>query len=202
MKSFWRFSISILDSFHHPNAARSSRLAVCRFSGIDKIAEDKIQRWLKEGGAQEIRRHQGKLSSDPHQHVARSLNLHDDYLHSKILADNKILPKSIELRQRLDKDWEVLRADIRRAWSRMDQPSLPDFLKDPSCLVFQERMNELHQLSKRVNSAIISDSMLFRGGRSPVRHARGYKFEERVAEVLHDSKHKNAVLPCIGTDDV
>ena len=166
---------------HHPIIC--SRVGGCFFSGIDKIAEDKIARWLKEGGEESLRQHRGKLQSDPHQHIARSLNLQEDYVHSKILADNKILPKSIELRLQLDTRWEELKADLQRTWEEAEKPELQSFLKDPMCLKFQDRMAALHQLAKRVNNAITEDSMLFRG-RSPVRHAKGYNFEERVAEAL------------------
>lgn len=177
----WFFKRSSLAIAHRPIIR--SRVVGCFFSGIDKIAEDKIARWLKEGGEENLRRHRGKLQSDPHQHIARTLNLQEDYVHSKILADNKILPKSIELRLQLDKQWEELKADLQSSWNEAEKPELQSFLKDPVCLKFQDRMAALDQLAKRINNAIIEDSMRFHG-RSPVRHAKGYKFEERVSEAL------------------
>jgi hypothetical protein len=166
-------------------ASRHSRNHIrCLCSGIDKIAEDKIARWLKEGGASDLPHHRGPLASDPHLHAARITNLYDEYVHSKILADNRILPKSIELRKRLDKGWEDLRLEIQRRWTSAGRPEIAAFLeREDLCQSLRGRMHELDLLAKAVNGAVIEDSMRF-GGRSPVRHARRFVFEDRVAEAL------------------
>jgi hypothetical protein len=155
-------------------------------SAVDKIAEDKILRWLKEGGESDLRRHRGPLASDPHLHAARAGGVYDDYVHSKILADNKILPRSIELRQRLDKGWELLRVEIQRRWKSAGRPEIGVFLeRNEMCQSLRDQMEELDLLARSVNSAIIDDSIRF-GGRSPVRHAKRFFFEDRVAEALEE----------------
>jgi hypothetical protein len=162
-------------------------VALRSYSGIDKVAEDKIVRWLREGGEKDLQKHRSRLKSDPHMQAARSMNVLDDYMNSKILADNRILPKSIELRLKLDKEWAKLKDEIRLAWKSAGEPDITEFMLTNDIQPFQNRMKDLDALAKQVNNAIIEDSMLFRG-RSPVRHAKGFILEDRVAEALNHPK--------------
>jgi hypothetical protein len=188
----------LLRSLNNPNVQALCSLVVRRScSGIDKIAEDKILRWLKEGGEKELQRHRGRLKSDPHMQAARSMNVLDDYMHSKILADNRILPKSLELRLKLDKVWEKLKGEIWLNWKSAGEPDIKEFMRTDQVQPIRHRMEDLDALAKRVNNAIIEDSLLFRG-RSPVRHAKGFILEDRIAEALKHSettprKHKKVV---------
>jgi len=164
----------------------------CLLGAVDKIAERKIARWLQEGGDKELPAGK-RLSTDRHQHLSRSLGVYDDYIHSKILSDNNILPKSLELRLQLDKQWDILKRDIQAAYNQTSlsssfssqQPlSIEMFCKQSVCEPFHARMEALNKLAQRVNAAIIEDSMRFHGQRSPVRHAKPYFWDERVREAL------------------
>ena len=48
---------------------------------------------------------------------------------------------------------------------------------------YREAMAKLDEMAKRVNAAILEDSMRF-NGRSPVAHARRYRLEERLKDAI------------------
>ena len=48
---------------------------------------------------------------------------------------------------------------------------------------FGDEMDRLDRLAKSLNDAIISDSMRF-NGKSPVKHARRFRFDDRLREAL------------------
>lgn len=59
-----------------------------------------------------------------------------------------------------------------------------NFVKAQSTVdTFGEEINRLDKMARSLNDAIISDSMRF-NGRSPVRHARRFKLEERLKEAI------------------
>lgn len=169
----WQFSTSV-----------SPRMIVRSFvGGIDKIAEDKIARWLWEGGTLSSSKKGKPLPSDSHGHLSRSLGIFHDYVHSKILADNNIKPKSIELRLQLDQQWEHLQRQIQTAYQNSHVKSIQEFLNHESCQKFRPQLEQLNEMAQKVNSAIIEDSMQF-NGRSPVRHAKKLEYEQRIQEAL------------------
>ena len=114
--------------------------------------------------------------------------MHHDYVHSKILADNNIKPESVERQLALDDAWEKLREKIQQAYhntiSENNCMSAEEFAVSQSTRdQFEEEMEQLNKMAKKVNDSIISDSLRF-NGRSPVRHARKFNFEERVREAI------------------
>lgn len=160
--------------------------------GIDKVAENKIAEWLHNRGDESISAQKGKkLPSDRHKDLSRTLGVHHDYVHSKILADNNIKPESVERRLALDAAWKKLKEEIHAEYHDMDsntQTSVNDFVALQSTRDrFEEEMKRLDQMAKRVNDSIISDSMRF-NGRSPVRHAKRFNFEERIREAISDDE--------------
>jgi hypothetical protein len=162
------------------------RLGRRSWSGaIDKIAEDKIARWLRDGGNSSSSYKGKPLGSDPHGHLSRSLGVFHDYVHSKILADHNIKPKSIELRLQLDRQWDVIKQQIQFAYRNSNVNSITDFLRHESCESFRPKFEELNEMVQKVNSAILEDGMRFHG-RSPVRHARKFEYEPRILEALQD----------------
>jgi hypothetical protein len=88
---------------------------------------------------------------------------------------------------KLDKEWAKLKDEIRLVWKSAGEPDITEFMLTNDIQPFQNRMKDLDALAKQVNNAIIEDSMLFRG-RSPVRHAKGFILEDRVAEALNHPK--------------
>jgi hypothetical protein len=160
---------------------------------IDKIAEDKIARWLREGGNEQLSSSSKKgkpLNSDPHGHLSRSMGVFHDYVHSKILADNNIKPKSIELRLELDRQWDDLKREIQIAYRDSRLYSIADFLRHESCQSFRSKFETLNEFVQQVNASIIEDSMRFHG-RSPVRHAKKFEYESRIQEALQDVAESN-----------
>jgi hypothetical protein len=155
------------------------------FSAIDKLAENKITQWLHNRGDKAVASSAlgKKLPDDRHGAAARTLGVHHDYVHSKILADNNIKPESIERRLKLDKAWEELKEAIRVDYADRNC-SLEDYLKSTeTARKFGERICELDEMAKKCNNAIISDSMRF-NGRSPVQHCRRFSFVERITEAI------------------
>jgi hypothetical protein len=75
----------------------------------------------------------------------------------------------------------------------MPMPMLiDDFIKSPDVRdKFEAAVKQLDLLAKKVNEAIISDSMRF-NGRSPVQHARRFHFEERLREALTSESTKQS----------
>jgi hypothetical protein len=166
------------------------------FSGIDKIAENQIAQWLQDGGAESLKGSKGKkLPVDRHRHVANSLGVGHDYVHGKILADNNIKPDSIQRRIDLDKAWGQLQRQIQEEYAKAlsstgGMLSIEEFSQSESTRVrFEKEMETLNHQAKRVNDAIISDSLRFHG-RSPVRHARTFSLEERIREALLLQNHQ------------
>mmetsp|Transcript_20155 Transcript_20155/g.35498 ORF Transcript_20155/g.35498 Transcript_20155/m.35498 type:complete len:196 (+) Transcript_20155:97-684(+) len=161
------------------------------FSVVDKIAENQIAKWLKEGGAENLKNKGKELPVDRHRHVANSLGLGHDYVHSKILADNNIKPESVQRRIDLDRAWEQVQREIQTEYAKVSTTiSAEDFSRSEAARSrFERDMELLNQQAKRVNDAIISDSLRF-NGRSPVRHARAFHLEERIKEALNAGKTK------------
>lgn len=164
------------------------------YMGIDKVAENKIAEWLHNRGDESIgSTKKGKeISSDRHRDLSRTLGVHNDYVHSKILADNNIKPESLERRLALDAAWEKLKGKIQLAYYQRKKNhdntntkiTVDEFVLSKSTRdQFEDEIMKLDKLAKKVNDSIISDSMRF-NGRSPVRHARRYSFEERVREAI------------------
>ena len=54
---------------------------------------------------------------------------------------------------------------------------------------YEDEMKRLDNMAKKVNDSIISDSMRF-NGRSPVKYARRFSFEERVREAIESSSSR------------
>merc|ERR1712125_112019 len=129
-----------------------------------------------------------------HKYAATTFGVGGDYLHSKILADNNIKPPSIERRIELDKRWATLQVEIRKAYYKESSSQSPpsameadEFCDNESTReLFGAAIEELNRGAKRVNDAIISDSLRF-NGRSPVRHARPFHYRERITEALLSS---------------
>lgn len=150
-------------------------------SGVEDAAEAKIARWLKEGGADNLK---GKAYvPDRHKDAATALGKGMDYQHTKILADNNFLPQSVELRKELDTKWETLRQEIRESHSVVGRPSIQEFVHSPACEGYRQKIASLDAMAKKVNEAIISDSLRF-NGLSPVKHAKRFEFKARVEEAL------------------
>lgn len=154
--------------------------------GIDKVAENKIAEWLRSRGDEDAGS-AGKgrrLPPDRHGELSRTLGVHRDYVHSKILADNNIRPESVERRLELDAAWEGLRGEMRRFYADGGYESIDEFAASRATRDrFEGEVQRLDKMARKVNDAIISDSLRF-NGRSPVRHARRFRFEERVREAI------------------
>lgn len=175
-------SIIVLPSFRH--FSRKAQTQHRLLSGIDTIAENKITEWLHNKGDEGLKM-KGKLATDRHGHLARSLGVHDDYIHSKILADNNVRPDSLQRRIELDSSWDKLKVQVREQYKK-SRMSVDEFVKDPSTIEqFQEKIDTLDRMAKSLNNAIVSDSMRF-NGRCPVRHARRFTFDERMREAVQD----------------
>ncbi|CAB9523358.1 expressed unknown protein [Seminavis robusta] len=156
------------------------------FSAIDKVAENKIAEWLHQRGDKMLE-HGKKLPSDIHKAPAYSLGLRDDYVHTKILADNNIRPESVQRRIDLDQAWKETSDKIRASFEKSGQ-SVAEFIRASTTKKeFQQDMDKLHHMAKRVNDAIIDDSLRF-NGRSPVPHARRFHFEERIKEAIENNQ--------------
>ncbi|KAG7349527.1 hypothetical protein IV203_012124 [Nitzschia inconspicua] len=156
-------------------------------SAIDKLAENQIAEWLRNKGDQALP-HGKKLTHDVHKAPAHSLGLQNDYVHSKILADNNIRPDSVQRRIDLDKSWHQCADMIREQFSKSGL-SADDFISSSVMQEgFRDNFDKLNAMAKRVNDAIIDDSMRF-GGRSPVRHARSFRWEERAREAIEDCRN-------------
>jgi hypothetical protein len=159
-------------------------------SGIDKVAENKIAEWLHNRGDESLD-HGREIPKDRHKTLAHSMGLANDYVHSKILADNNIRPESVQRRMDLDKAWDELATSMRNRYAdvRRSQTgacmSKEDFVASASIQEeYREALAKLDEMAKRVNAAILEDSMRF-NGRSPVAHARRYRLEERLMEAIN-----------------
>jgi hypothetical protein len=151
-------------------------------SGIDKVAENKISEWLHNRGDESLKK-KGELLTDRHKQLSRSLGVHYDYVHSKILADNNIKPESIQRRIDLDTAWNDVKFEIQEVYKN-GTLTVDEFVKARSTAeTFGEEINRLDKMAKSLNDAIISDSMRF-NGRSPVKHARRFTLEERIKEAI------------------
>jgi len=161
------------------------------------MAENQMRAWLRKGGDDALQNKGKSLDTEynRHKYAATSFGAGADYLQSKILADNNIKPPSIERRIELDECWEKLKIEIRKAYSK-EYSKESSSLSPPSAMeadefcdnestreLFGAKIEELNKRAKRVNDAIISDSMRF-NGRSPVRHARPFHYRERITEAL------------------
>ena len=152
---------------------------------FSQIAENQIAAWLQQGGAKNLPKGK-KLQGDRHQQVASALGVGNDYTHSKILSDNNIKPESIERRLEMDRQWEDLQQAIRQDFDkqRSSFASISEYASSSHAKkLFAEAFAELDHKAKKVNDAIISDSLRF-NGRSPVPHARRFRLEERIEETL------------------
>lgn len=158
----------------------------CRaLSGIDKVAENKIAEWLHNKGDDRLKK-KGELLPDRHQDLSRTLGVHHDYVHSKIMADNNIKPESLQRRIDMDAAWDKLKVEIQEAYCNCNM-TIGEFVRDQTTIdMFKDEIKRLDKMAKSCNDAIISDSMRF-NGRSPVRHARRFDFEERMREAVDDS---------------
>lgn len=157
-------------------------------SAIDRLAENKIAEWLRNSGdkfvsSSSLRR---RLPHDRHGSAAKTLGVHHDYVHSKILADNNIKPESIERRLKMDKTWEDLKHLIRRDFADSNCKLEEYVALGDTARKFGESIEALDEMARKCNNAIISDSMRF-NGRSPVRHCRRFSFVERITEAILES---------------
>ena len=144
------------------------------------MAENKIAEWLHNKGDEGLKK-RGKLTTDRHKYLSRSLGVHDDYIHSKILADNNVRPDSLQRRIELDCSWDKLKLQIREEYTK-SRMTMDEFVKAQSTIEqFGEKIDTLDRMAKSLNHAIVSDSMRF-NGRCPVRHARRFTFDERIKE--------------------
>ena len=173
--------------------------------GIDKVAENQIAEWLNSGGDKGIKKG-GKIKGDDMKHkgVAYGLGLKDDYIHSKILADNNIKPECIIRRIELDQEWTKVIKLIQESYSEQsDKMSIEEYIKSSiPRKQFHDSFIKLDLLAKKCNDAIISDTLRF-NGRAPVPHAKRFLnssntksenaasssnekniFEERIREAL------------------
>ena len=156
-------------------------------SGIDKVAENKIAEWLHNRGDESLD-HGKEIPKDRHKTLAHSMGLANDYVHSKILADNNIRPESVQRRMDLDKAWDELATSIRSRYDDLrrshNNMTKEEFVASASTQEeYREAVAKLDEMAKRVNAAILEDSMRF-NGRSPVAHARRYQLEERLMEAI------------------
>eukprot|EP00567_Pseudictyota_dubia_P016393 CAMPEP_0197444968 /NCGR_PEP_ID=MMETSP1175-20131217/10299_1 /TAXON_ID=1003142 /ORGANISM="Triceratium dubium, Strain CCMP147" /LENGTH=197 /DNA_ID=CAMNT_0042975847 /DNA_START=36 /DNA_END=629 /DNA_ORIENTATION=+ len=171
-------------------------------SGFETIVENQINAWQRKGGEDDLQNKGKKLEGgDRHRHVANSLGVGADYVHSKILADNNIKPESVQRRLDLERAWDGLKAEIRTSYREAVAAagrgggsttnatvSIDEFARSgPARERFEAPMRDLDGQAKRVNDAIIGDSLLF-NGRSPVRHARRFDLEERIMEALREDE--------------
>jgi hypothetical protein len=160
----------------------------CFSSGIDKVAENKIAEWLQQQGDKDLPSGK-KLSNDYHKVLAASWGVGADYIHGKILADNNIKPESVQRRLDMDDAWTMLKERIRVQYQKSNLS--PDEFVNSNAIreEFETEIIKLDKMVKRVNDAIIDDSMRF-NGRSPVRHARRFRFEERIREAIVENQEK------------
>ena len=153
---------------------------------FSQLAENQIAAWLQQGGAKNLQNKGQKIKEDKNRRVANALGVGNDYIHSKILADNNFKPESVERRIAMDKQWEELQLTIQKDYET-NQSSFSSIQAYASSAhskkAFGEIFEELDQKAKKVNEAIISDSLRF-NGRSPVPHARRFRMEERIEEIL------------------
>jgi len=163
------------------------------YNAIDKVAENKIAEWLHSKGDESIgsSKKNKKLTYDRHKDASRTLGVYHDYVHSKILADNNIKPESVERRQALDSAWEKLKREIRLSYLSQGNVAqvTPDEFVQSTKDQYEDEMKRLDNMAKKVNDSIISDSMRF-NGRSPVKYARRFSFEERVREAIESSSSR------------
>lgn len=82
--------------------------------GPASVAEAKMERWLSQGGADNLSGPAYK--GDRHKDAAAALGKGDDWTHSKILADNNIRLASVERRLELDKEWQVVKGKIQHSY--------------------------------------------------------------------------------------
>ncbi|KAL3795901.1 hypothetical protein HJC23_002172 [Cyclotella cryptica] len=164
------------------------RLTRTLSSAIDKLAENKIAEWLRSGGDEALSSSSlgRRLPNDRHGSAAKTLGVHHDYVHSKILADNNIRPESVERRLQLDKAWEDLKQLIRRDYADSNCKLKEYVASADTARKFGEAIEALDEMARKCNNAIISDSVRF-NGRSPVRHCRRFSFAERITEAIIDS---------------
>lgn len=167
---------------------RRYRFPARYFSGIDVVIENKIKEWQAKGGEDTLPKGK-RLQGDKHRELANSWGVGADYTHSKILADNNIKPESIERRLKLDRQWNELKIRIQQAFQQQNPQMSPgEFAKSALAKeLFAQDIEGLDRQAKKVNDAIISDSMRF-NGRSPVAHARRFRLEERVLEALREEE--------------
>lgn len=188
MRRFVDSSTKAIGNMHFPKSRYCS-------SGVDVLAENKIAAWMREnaGNTPATPAKQGIPTSNHHRSMAKALGVGQDYIHSKILADNNFKPESVERRIELDSSWKKVQGDIQEVflqWKNCEnENNSPSSLVDnfSRSVMAKERfgrvMKELNLKAKRVNEAIISDSLRF-NGRSPVPHARDYRLEQRIREAL------------------
>lgn len=169
--------LSTVSSFSH--RARHQHRALS-----DKVAENKIAEWLHNRGGESLKK-RGELPIDRHKQLCYSLGVQHDYVHSKILADNNSKLESIQRRIDLDTAWAKLKLEIQETYKNSSILTVDEFVKEAQSTVdtFGEEINRLDKMARSLNDAIISDSMRF-NGRSPVRHARRFKLEERLKEAI------------------
>ena len=78
------------------------------------MVENQIAQWLQNGGEDNLQNKGQQIPVDRHRHVANSLGLSNDYIHSKILKDNNIKPESIQRRIDMDESWNELQHVIQQ----------------------------------------------------------------------------------------
>ena len=178
------FSMQINFLSIRPKHASRIKASRC-FSAIDTLFENQINAWIRNGGDKDLQNKGQPLTRDRHRHFANALGIGNEYIHSKILAANNIKPESIQRRLDMDKKWKELQGQIQQAYQKYSSNAPEEEFATSKLAqeLFDAPIQELDRQAKRVNDAIISDSMLF-NGRSPVPHARPFRLRERILEAL------------------
>lgn len=150
--------------------------------GPASVAEAKMERWLSQGGADNLSGPAYK--GDRHKDAAAALGKGDDWTHSKILADNNIRLASVERRLELDKEWQVVKGKIQHSYRAKSSPPFSTWLSmNHGGLIWEPSIDRLNSMSKKANEAIISDSLKF-NGLSPVKHSRPFLYPDRLREAI------------------
>lgn len=166
-------------------------------SAIDQIAEKKMQAWLKSDDSKNLKGKGKPRRTDPHQAAAHQVGLDQATMKmTKIMADNKVLPASIQRKKDIAHEWEnIIKINIQKDFELVEKEneSINDkekifqiFISKKDILVkYRKQFEVLNKKVKRANNALISDSLLFSRGmhvaNTPV---RAFVYEEKMREAV------------------
>ena len=166
-------------------------------SAIDQIAEKKMQAWLKSDDSKNLKGKGKPRRTDPHQAAAHQVGLDPATMKmTKIMADNKVLPASIQRKKDIVHEWEnIIKINIQKDFELVEKEneSINDkekifqmFISKKDVLVkYRKQFEVLNKKVKRANNALISDSLLFSRGmhvaNTPV---RAFVYEEKMREAV------------------